>query len=87
MSDRYKLFGYEITTDKKFMDVEFGITPELQVQFEVGKSIKNVALTYEVNSRNKRINRLRFLSSHHSGNKLRTQPFLELISLQQPVLP
>ena len=34
MSDRYKLFGYEITTDKKFMDVEFGITPELQVQFE-----------------------------------------------------
>ena len=34
MSDRYKLFGYEITTDKKFMDVEFGITPELQLQFE-----------------------------------------------------
>ncbi len=34
MSDKYKLFGYEITTDKKFMDVEFGITPELQVQFE-----------------------------------------------------
>ncbi len=34
MSDRYKLFCYEITTDKKFMDVEFGITPELQLQFE-----------------------------------------------------
>jgi tetratricopeptide (TPR) repeat protein len=34
MSDRYKLFGYEITTDKKFMDVEFGISPELQLQFE-----------------------------------------------------
>ncbi len=34
MSDRYKLFGHEITTDKNFMDVEFGITPELQVHFE-----------------------------------------------------
>ncbi|MGD0753901.1 MAG: DUF1186 domain-containing protein [Bacteroidales bacterium] len=34
MSDRYKLFSYEITTDKNFMDVEFGITPELQKQFE-----------------------------------------------------
>lgn len=33
MSDRYKLFSYEITTDKSFMDVEFGITPELQKQF------------------------------------------------------
>lgn len=34
MSDRYKLFSYEITTDKSFMDVEFGITPDLQKQFE-----------------------------------------------------
>jgi hypothetical protein len=34
MSDRYKLFSYEITSDKRFMDVEFGISPELEKQFE-----------------------------------------------------
>ncbi len=34
MGDRYKLFNYEITTDKSFMDVEFGITPDLHKQFE-----------------------------------------------------
>ncbi len=34
MSDIYKLFSYEITTDKRFMDVDFGITPDLQRQFE-----------------------------------------------------
>ncbi|MGC1390885.1 MAG: DUF1186 domain-containing protein [Bacteroidales bacterium] len=34
MSDRYKIFSYEITTDKNFMDVDFGITPELHKQFE-----------------------------------------------------
>ena len=34
MSDRYKLYNYEVTTDKRFMDVEFGITPDLHQQFE-----------------------------------------------------
>ena len=34
MSDRYKLFSYEITTDKNFMDVEFGISPDLHKQLE-----------------------------------------------------
>lgn len=34
MSDRYKLFSYEITTDKDFFNDEFGITPDLQEQFE-----------------------------------------------------
>jgi tetratricopeptide (TPR) repeat protein len=29
MGDRYKLFNYEITTDKNFMDVDFGITPDI----------------------------------------------------------
>ncbi len=40
MSDRYKLFNYEVTTDKRYMDVEFGITPDLQRQFE--------SLNYEI---------------------------------------
>ena len=34
MSDRYKLFSYEITTDKDFFNDEFGIAPDLQDQFE-----------------------------------------------------
>ncbi|ODS30842.1 MAG: preprotein translocase subunit SecA [Candidatus Scalindua rubra] len=31
LSDRYKLFGYEITNEPDFMDKEFGITPEIRV--------------------------------------------------------
>jgi hypothetical protein len=30
MSDRYKIFGYEITDETDFMDKEYGITPEIK---------------------------------------------------------
>ncbi|MEE9214519.1 MAG: DUF1186 domain-containing protein [Thermodesulfobacteriota bacterium] len=30
LSDRYKMFGYEITGEPDFMDKEFGITPEIK---------------------------------------------------------
>lgn len=30
MSDRYKMFEYEITDEPDFMDEEFGITPEIK---------------------------------------------------------
>ena len=30
LSDRYKMFGYEITDEPDFLDKEFGITPEIR---------------------------------------------------------
>lgn len=34
MEDRYKIFGYEITTDSQFQSKRFGVTPELSRQLE-----------------------------------------------------